>query len=144
VVLRESGASRTAWFAGDVERTYWITGHGDLLRLLHNTIRWLTDDTSMVHVDGPGFIEMFCWETAPGYAVHLLNYSNANAFHGWLQSTEPLGAQHVTMKLPAGVNVKSVELLRAEAVAPHRLEDQVLRFTIPAVDDYEVAAITVG
>jgi len=48
------------------------------------------------------------------------------------------------MKLPAGVNVTSVELLRAEAVAPHRLEDQVLRFTIPAVDDYEVAAITVG
>ena len=144
VVLRESGASRTAWFAGDVERTYWITGHGDLLRLLHNTIRWLTDDTWMVHVDGPGFIEMFCWETAPGYAVHLLNYSNANAFHGWLQSTEPLGAQHVTMKLPAGISVKSVELLKAEAVTPHRLEDQVLRFTIPAVDDYEVAAITAG
>jgi Hypothetical glycosyl hydrolase 6/Beta-galactosidase trimerisation domain len=144
VVLRESGASRTAWFAGDVERTYWITGHGDLLRLLHNTIRWLTDDTWMVHVDGPGFIEMFCWETAPGYAVHLLNYSNANAFHGWLQSTEPLGAQVVTMKLPAGTNVKSVELLKAGTITPHRLEDQVLRFTVPALDDYEVAAITVA
>jgi hypothetical protein len=144
VVLRESGASRTAWLAGDVERTYWVTGHGDLLRLLHNTIRWLTDDTWMVHVDGPGFVEMFCWETAPGYAVHLLNYSNTNAFHGWLQSTEPLGAQVVTMKLPAGVSVKSVELLKAENAVPYRVEEQVLRFTIPAVDDYEVAAITVG
>ena len=27
VVLREKGTSRLAWFAGDVERTYWLTGH---------------------------------------------------------------------------------------------------------------------
>jgi hypothetical protein len=143
VVLGESGRSRTAWVAGDVERTYWLTGHGDLLRLLHNTIRWITDNTRMVRVDGPGFIEMFCWETAPGYAVHLLNYSNPDAQHGWLQSTLPLGAQNVTMRLPAGVRVKSVELLRAETTVPHRLEGQVLHFTIPGVDDYEVAAITI-
>jgi hypothetical protein len=144
VVLRESGPSRTAWFAGDIERTYWLTGHGDLLALLHNTIRWLIDDTSMVRVDGPGFIEMFCWETAPGYAVHLLNYSNPDAQHGWLQTTLPLGAQQVAMKLPSGAAVKSVELLKAERTVPHRLEDQVLSFTIPSVDDYEVAAVTLA
>ena len=38
---------------------------------------------------GRGFIEMFCWETSPGYAVHLLNYTNPNAHHGWLQSDLP-------------------------------------------------------
>ena len=89
VVLRESGASRTAWFPGDLERTYWLTGHGDILRLLLNTIRWVSHDESVVHVDGPGFVEMFCWETSPGYAVHLLNYTNANAQHGWLRSVNP-------------------------------------------------------
>jgi hypothetical protein len=144
VVLREAGKSRTAWFAGDVERTYWLTGHGDLLRLLHNTVRWLTDDTRLVQVDGPGFIELFCWETAPGYAVHLLNYSNPDAQHGWLQSTYPLGAQQVTMKLPAATTVKSVELLRAERTVPFRTEERVLRFTIPGVEDYEIAAVTLA
>jgi hypothetical protein len=113
VVLRESGDSRTAWLAGDVERTFWLTGHGDLLRLLHNTIRWLTHNESPVTVDGPGFLEIFCWETRPGYAIHLLNYSNANAFHGWLQSVDPIGEQRIAIKLPAGVGVKSVELLKA-------------------------------
>ena len=113
LVLRESGASRTAWFPGDLERTYWLTGHGDILRLLLNTIRWVSHDESVVHVDGPGFIEMFCWETSPGYAVHLLNYTNANAQHGWLRSVNPLGPQKVSMKLPSGVDVKSVELLKA-------------------------------
>jgi hypothetical protein len=144
VVLGEQGASRTAWIAGDVERTYWITGHGDLLRLLDNTIRWLTRDERMVNVEGPGFVEMFCWETEPGYAVHLLNYSNANAFHGWEQSVEPLGEQQVSMKLPAGVRVKTVELLRAERTVPFRVADGTLRFTIPSVGDYEVAAITIS
>ena len=143
VVLRESGTSRTAWFAGDVERTYWLTGHGDLLRLLHNTIRWLTHDEAVVHVDGPGFIEMFCWETRPGYAVHLLNYTNPNAHHGWLRSVYPLGAQNVSMKLPTGVKVRSVELLHGETTVPFTIQGGVLHFTVPRVDDSEVAAITV-
>ena len=143
-MLRESGGSRTAWFAGDIERTSWLTGHGDLLRLLHNTIHWITKDTAMVRVDGPGLIEMFCWETSPGYAVHLLNYSNPDAQHGWLQSTLPLGAQQIAIKLPVGIAVKSVELLKAETTVLYRLEDQVLHFTIPTVDDYEVAAITIS
>jgi hypothetical protein len=144
VVLQELGSSRMAWFPGDIERTYWLTGHGDLLRLILNTIRWITDDTWMVHVDGPGLIEMFCWETSPGYAVHLLNYSNPNTHHGWLQSTEPLGAQQLTMKMPSGARVKSVDLLKAEKNLPHRFQEQVLQFTVPSVDDYEVAAITLG
>jgi hypothetical protein len=142
VVLRESGAARTAWFAGDIERSYWITGHGDLLRLLYNTIRWLTHYERVVHVDGPGFLEMFAWETAPGYAIHLLNYNTPNAQHGWLQSVEPLGPQQVRMKLPVGVNVKSVELLRAGGSVPHRIEDGILQFTVPLIDEFEAAAIT--
>lgn len=144
VVLREQGASRLAWFAGDVERTYWLTSQPDLLHLMDNTIRWLTRDERMVGVEGPGLIEMFCWETAPGYAVHLLNYSNANAFHGWMQSVEPLPAQHVTMKLPSAARVRKVELLKSEREVPFHLEDGVLHFTVPTLGDYEVAAVTLA
>jgi hypothetical protein len=142
-VLRESGSSRIAYFPGDIERTYWMTGHGDLLRLMHNAIRWITHDESMVHVEGDGFIEVFCWETAAGYSVHLLNYTNPDAQHGWLQSTYPLGPQTVTLKLPPGVRVRSIEFLRSGQTSPVHLEDQVLKFTVPRVEDYEVAAVTV-
>jgi hypothetical protein len=144
VVLRENGSSRTAFFAGDIERSYWLTGHGDLLRLMNNTIRWLTRDERAIHVEGEGFIEMFCWETGPGYAVHLLNYTNPDAQHGWLQSVHPLGAQRVRMTLPHGVRVKSVQLLRAGSDAPFVMSGQAVNFTIPRVEDYEVAAITVA
>jgi Hypothetical glycosyl hydrolase 6/Beta-galactosidase trimerisation domain len=143
VVLREDGSSRIAYFPGDIERTYWLTGHGDLLRLMHNTIRWTTRDEPIIHVEGEGFVEMLAWETAPGYAVHLLNYTNPNAQHNWLQSIYPLGPQSVSMTLPVGVKVKSVDLLRAGDTVPYHQEDGILRFTIPRVEDYEVAAITV-
>ncbi len=143
VVLRETGASRTAYFPGDIERSYWLTGHGDLLRLLHNTIRWITRDERIIHVDGDGFIEVFGWETTPGYTVHLLNYTNPDAQHGWMQATYALGPQSVQMKLPQGIEVKSIELLRNGEQASFAQKDRVLRFTIPRVEDYEVAAITI-
>jgi len=144
VVLRESGASRIAWFPGDLERTYWITGHGDILRLLHNTLGWLTHDERVVRVDGDGLVEMFCWETDPGYAVHLLNYTNPDAQHGWLQSSFRIGPQIVSMKLPANVRVKSVQLLKAGTNVQFGIQNQLLHFTIPHVDDYEVAAISIA
>jgi Hypothetical glycosyl hydrolase 6/Beta-galactosidase trimerisation domain len=144
VVLRETGSSRIAYFPGDIERTYWLTGHGDLLRLMHNTIRWIIEDERVVHVEGPGFVEMFAWETNPGYAVHVLNYTNPNAHHGWMQSVYPLGAQTVSLKLPPGVQAKSVELLCAGQSVPFLMEGQLLRFSIPRVGDYEVAAVSVS
>jgi hypothetical protein len=131
------------WFPGDIERTYWLTGHGDLLRLLHNAIRWVSHDERIVHVEGPGFLEMFCWETGPGYAVHLLNYTNPAAQHGWLREVNPLGPQTITMRVPSGVTVRSVELLRAGQHPSFSVRERILQFTVPALDDYEVAAITV-
>ena len=116
----------------------------DLLRLLHNTIRWITHDEAVVHVDGDGFVELFAWETTPGYAIHLLNYTNPNAHHGWLSTVNPLGPQTVSMALPSGVKVNAVDLLRSDRTTPFRLEGSVLRFTIPRVDDYEIAVVTVG
>ena len=50
---------------------------------------------------GDGFVEMFAWETTPGYAVHLLNYATPMRTMDGLQTTYPLGPQTVRMKLPA-------------------------------------------
>jgi putative glycosyl hydrolase-like family 6 (GHL6) protein/glycosyl hydrolase family 42 (putative beta-galactosidase) len=144
VALRESGTSRMAWFPGDIERTYWLTGHSDLLQLLHNAIRWVSHDERIVQVEGAGLIEMFCWETAPGYAIHLLNYTNSNAQHGWVASVNRIGPQKVTLKLPPGVEVKSVQLLKTGERPAFGFHKQVLQFTISSLEDYEVAAVTIA
>jgi hypothetical protein len=48
------------------------------------------------------------------------------------------------MTLPSGVKVNAVYLLRSDRTIPFRLDGKVLRFTVPRVDDYEIAAVTVG
>jgi hypothetical protein len=143
VVLGESGSSRTAWFPGDIERTWWLTGNTDLLRLMQNTLRWVARDQRVVSVEGPGLVEVFAWETEPGYAIHLLNYTNPNAHHGWVHAVHPIGPQQVAMTLPDGIRVRQVELLRAGTPMPFQMVGQTLRFTIPGVQDYEVAGITI-
>jgi hypothetical protein len=137
VVLRERGASRLAYFPGDIEPTMWLSGHTDLGRLLQNAIRWVAGAPAPVSVEGKGLVEIFAWETEPGYAVHVLNYTNPNAHHGWFSEFY----QKVRFKLPAGRRVNRVELLRAERDIPFHAAGDSVEFTIPSVTDYEVAAL---
>jgi hypothetical protein len=141
MVVREKGKSRLVYFPGDIERTMWRSGHTDLSRLLQNAIRWILHGEAPVSIEGQGVIEAFAWETEPGFAVHVLNYTSPNMHRGWIREFYPIGEQKVRMKLPAGRRVTRVELLRAETSIPFRVTGGVVEFTIPKVLDYEVAAL---
>jgi hypothetical protein len=142
IVITEEGMSRRIWIPGDIERSFWKTGNGDLSRLLQQSIRWISRDRAPVHVTGDGLLEIFAWQTEPGFAVHLLNYTNPAFAKGWFREIYPLGAQTVRMDLPEGVKVRRVQLLRAGTDVRFKRDGQSLEFVIPTVRDYEVAAIT--
>jgi hypothetical protein len=129
VVAREPGASRLLYFCGDVERCAWRTGHTDLARLLQNAVRWLVRGEQPVAVSGDGLIECFAWETQPGFAVHLLNYTNPNLHRGWLRRHYPIGEQRVRMNLPSGRSISRVQLLRAERDIAFSQQGPVVEFT---------------
>jgi len=141
VVVKEEGRSRRVYFPGDVERTLWRSGHTDLTRLLRNAIRWVAGQDSPVTIEGDGVVETFAWETEAGFAVHVLNYTNPAMHRGWLRDFYPIGSQRVRIKLPAGRRVTRVELLRGGATVPFQVNGGSIRFTIPRVVDYEVAAL---
>jgi len=142
VVVRERGQSRLIYFPGDVEHTMWRSGHTDLSRLIRNSVAWLLRGESPVTVEGQGVIETFAYETGPGFAVHVLNYTNPNMHRGWIREFYAIGEQRVKMKLPPGRRVTRVELLRAEKSIPFHQAGGTVEFTIPKVVDYEVAALT--
>jgi hypothetical protein len=83
----------------------WDSGYTDLLRLFGNFIRWLTREEVPYSVTGDGLMETFAWETEAGYAVHILNYTNPGAFHGWLDSIYPLGEQKVRFESRGGYSL---------------------------------------
>ncbi|HWE50453.1 MAG TPA: hypothetical protein VG273_11710, partial [Bryobacteraceae bacterium] len=141
VVARERGSSRLLYFPGDIDRTMWQSGHTDLARLLRNSIRWVAGADQTVKIEGEGVIEAFAWETEPGFAVHILNYTNPAMHRGWIRDFFPIREQRVQMRLPAGKKVNRVELLRAESAVPFKVSGGSIEFVIPTVADYEVAAI---
>jgi hypothetical protein len=141
VVLREQGPSRLAYIAGDIERSLWVSGDVDLSRLLQNTIRWITRDEQPVTVNGEGLVECFAYETGPGFALHILNYTNPNTHRGLIREFYPIGAQQVSFAVPRERTVRRVQLLKSGAdVRFHRAGNRI-EFTIPSVIEYEVAAL---
>jgi hypothetical protein len=139
--VSQSGRSRRIYFPGDIERSNWRSGNPDLSLLLQNSVRWLLRDSMPVRVAGEGAVELFAWATKPGFAVHILNYNNPNMHRGWLRRNYPIGPQRVRFELPPDNRISRTRLLRAEADLPFKQEAGVVEFTIPSVEDYEVAAL---
>jgi hypothetical protein len=141
VVVRESGGSRLVYFPGDLDRTMWRSGNTDLSRLLQNSVRWITRGSAPVRIEGEGIIEAFAWETEAGFSLHLLNYTNPNMHKGWMRRVYPIGEQKVGIELPQGRTISRIELLRAGRDLSFHQKDSSIEFVIPAVEDYEVAAL---
>jgi hypothetical protein len=143
IVMTEDGLSRRIWLPGDVDRSFWRSGNGDLSRLLQQAVRWVSRDRAPVRVEGSGLVELFAWQTEPGFAVHILNYTNPNFARGWFRETYPLGPQTVKLELPEGAKVRKVQALRAGTDLKYKLRGRTLEFTLPGVRDYEIAAVEV-
>ena len=140
-VFREIGKSRIVYFAGDVDRTCWRSGHDDLSHLLQNAVKWIRGADPLVSVSGEGLIEAFAWKTEPGYALHLLNYTNPNATHGYIRRSYPLGPQRVQFRI-VDQTIRSVRALRSGNSLEFQQRDNVVSFEVPGVADYEVVALT--
>jgi len=89
-------------------------------------------------------VENFAWETEPGWAVHILNYTNPAAHRGWIREFFPIGEQNVRVRLSGNRVPTRVELLRAESDVPFQVNNGYIEFTVPKVVDYEIAAIYGG
>lgn len=142
-IFRENGRSRVAYFAGDVDRSFWRSGNPDLGQLIGNAVRWLLGDAPRtVAIEGAGVVESFAWETEPGFAVHLLNYTNPHMTRPFVRRLYPIGPLRVGFEVPAGQSVARAEALRAGRVLSLEREGRAVRFDVPAVADYEVIALT--
>ncbi len=143
IVTQERGTSRLAYLSGDVDASFWRLDNWDLGRQLHNTIEWLLGDRNSLKVEGEGLMEVFAWETVPGFALHMVNYNGPHTYRGVMRKPVSLGPQTVQMELPRDVVIKSASLLRAGKPLTFQQHGRIIRFTVPSVGAYEVAALTV-
>jgi len=142
-VFRQRDNSRVAYFAGDVERTFWRSGNPDLSRLLQNTVHWLRGDrTPPATIEGEGLLEAFAWETEPGYALHLLNYTTPNLTWGLVDRSYAVGPQRVRFEVAPGRTIRRVQALRSGRELTFERDGAAVRFEVASVVDYEVVALT--
>jgi hypothetical protein len=141
IVHREVGKSRLAYFAGDVDASYWRLDNVDLERQLANAVHWLVGDANPVQVKGEGLMEVIAWETEPGFAIHLLNYNSPNAFRGRMRKPVSVGKQTVRLQLPRDVKIKTATLLHAEAKIEFKQTGRSVELIVPSVGIYEVVAL---
>ena len=73
--------------------------------------------------------------------VHLVNLTNPMMMKGPIRELIPLGEQVVRLRLPAGMQVKKVHLLRAGITPATSIENDELTVRVPVVLDHEVVAI---
>jgi hypothetical protein len=139
-VLTERGTSRLVYLPGDIDRSYWHSQNPDLSRILINAIRWICPETPLT-VTGNGLVEVIAWKTKPGFAVHFLNYANPQTLRGSYAAAYPLGPQKMKMTLPDGSKVSEVHLLAADTRLPFTHSGNTIEFTVPGVQDYEIATI---
>jgi len=142
-MFRQQGHTRVAYFGGDIDRTFWRSTNTDLSRLLGNTVRWLRgDEQPLVTINGDGVVEAFAWETDPGIALHLVNYTNPNMMRGWFRRFYPVGPLQIDFAAPAGRTIHHARALRAGRDLSLRVEGSRLLFEVPQIADYEVIALT--
>jgi hypothetical protein len=143
VVLQQKAGGRHAYFAGDMDATYWRLDNPDIGQLLVNTIHWQLGDDRPIGVTGEGMMEVIAWQTRPGFAIHLLNYNGPNAFRGHMRKLVPLGPQTVRVTVPDGARVRTARLLRAGTTVDIRRDGRAIEIVVPRVDLHEVVALEV-
>jgi hypothetical protein len=140
-VLRD-GRSRIVYFPDDVDRTFWRSWNRDLGFLLSNAVRWAGREPYSAKVSGPGLLDIFYWETEPGLALHILNYTTPALMKGPARDIFAVGPQEVRLRIPAGLQVASNAItLSNQQQVPLRVDGDGITFTLPQVGEYEVVAI---
>jgi hypothetical protein len=92
-------------------------------------------------VEGAGLLELFAWETEPGFALHILNYTNPRSMHPFISQFYPTGALQARFQVPAGRRIASVRALRANRDLAFKQSEETVTFEVPSVVDYEVIAL---
>jgi hypothetical protein len=141
-VVLSDGKGRVVYFSDDIDRTFWRSWNRDLGLLLSNAVRWASRDSFDARVSGPGLLDVFYWETEPGLALHLVNYTTPALMKGPARSIERVGKQEISLTVPEGFQPgKAQTLSNGQKLAFHK-KGRELQFTLPYVDEYEVVVLT--
>ena len=141
VVVRDE-KSRVVYFSDDMDRTFWRSWNPDLGLMLSNAVRWAARDSFIAEVSGPGLFDVFYWETEPGLALHLVNYTTPALMKGPARAISTVGRQEIRLQMPEGFRAGKAMTLSNSREVPFHSTGSEFVCSLPQVGEYEVLAIT--
>ena len=143
ILAGETGfGGRVVYFAADFDRRYGQNFFPDQGDLLKNAILWALDGDRPFTVEGPGELDckLFSQNAGKRLVMQILNHSGLGKWPGSVEEFFPVGPLSVSVRV-GGLAVKEVFLRNAGLSAPFTLEDGILCFTIPQLQDQELIVI---
>lgn len=132
---------RVAFLPADLDRQYERFNLPDHGNLLANLVRWAAQDSIPLKVEGPGLVDCSLYRQPGRLVLHLVNLTSAGTWRAPLDELIPVGPLQVSIKLPAGVNGKSLRLLVSGQKLPAAVSKGWCQFEVRSVLDHEVVVI---
>jgi hypothetical protein len=141
LVLREQAKARIAYMPADIDRRYAKQHLPDHGQLLANIVRWASQNSIPLTVEGPGMIDCHLYRQGNRLILHLVNLTSAGTWRAPVEELIPVGPLKVKATLPQEGAGRSARLLVAGTSQPVAASRGVVAFEISGVLDHEVIVV---
>lgn len=134
----ESGA-RVVYLAADIDRCFGRGALPDHGRLLANAVKWVSNGTLPIKVEGPGYIDCKLYKQDDKIIIHLVNLSGCNS-SGYCDEYLPVGPITVTVD-SQDIKASKALLTVSDGQVPISSSNGKLVFQIDKVIDHEMVVL---
>lgn len=121
----------------NIGATFWEMMMPDHGRLITNAVHWGLCQRPMVEVTGKGVLDVAVREGADITAVLLMNLTNPMMMKGPIRETYPVGAQTITVEIPAGRTGATAQLVTTGTDLAVTCSGARATVTVPGIDTLE-------
>jgi uncharacterized membrane protein len=140
LIVGTFGRGRVAFMPNDLDHRYLDDPHPDQALLIGNLLRWCAGEGPLpVEFDGPGFVGAYLYRKNGAFLVHLLNGSGIDNGEQIAERAYPVGPFKVRVKAPG--RGTSVKLATSGTVLRGTRSGDIVEFTLPRLNEYELAVL---
>lgn len=144
LVLTEgvAGEGRRVYWTGDVDALVLGSNSPDHIRMLRQSVEWARGADAKVQVTGPGIVEVHPYRQSDALQIHLVNFTNPDAWRAPIQELIPVGAQKIRIRVPLDHTVSpEASCLVSERLLPVKVIDGWAELELPELVDHEIVVL---
>jgi hypothetical protein len=142
VVRGQQGNGRVVYFCNQTESLFYRYGFPDLGRVLGNAVQWTLDESPVVEIDAPDFVDVTVMVQARRKLVHLVNFPLDKPLNtGWRhigRNLVTVSNVAVKLSLGEGERVREARLATSEQVLPVHATSGRAQVVVPHLSDHEI------